>query len=228
MHLRRWSALGAFAALGAFLLAVPTAGFGGEDEMSGAKLKHGAGSGVYIVRMIDQPVVAYEGDVAGLTATKPAKGAKLDPRSSDVTKYVGYLDSKHDAALAKVGAKKIYDYRYAFNGFAAELSGAQADKLAATEGVLSVEKAVEVTMDTATTPAFLGLTDPVNGLWTKQGIKGENVVIGVLEPRIPPSPTARAPARRVRRASWITSRSPDRTASAPRAKTSAAPTATRS
>ena len=173
MHLRRWSALGAFAALGAFLLAVPTAGFGGEDEMSGAKLKHGAGSGVYIVRMIDQPVVAYEGDVAGLTATKPAKGAKLDPRSSDVTKYVGYLDSKHDAALAKVGAKKIYDYRYAFNGFAAELSGAQADKLAATEGVLSVEKAVEVTMDTATTPAFLGLTDPVNGLWTNEGSEGQ-------------------------------------------------------
>ena len=181
MQLRRWSALGAFAALGVLLLTVPTAGFGGEDESSGATLKHGAGSGVYIVRMVDQPVVAYEGGIAGLKATKPAKGTKIDPRSSDVAKYAGYLDSKHDAALAKVGGKKVYDYRYTYNGFAAQLSEAQADKLAATEGVLSVEKAVEVTMDTATTPTFLGLTDPANGLWTKQGIKGENVVIGIID-----------------------------------------------
>jgi subtilisin family serine protease len=42
-------------------------------------------------------------------------------------------------------------------------------------------------MDTATTPAFLGLTKPAaeGGLWAK-GIKGENVVIGVIDSGIWP------------------------------------------
>ena len=40
-------------------------------------------------------------------------------------------------------------------------------------------------MDTATTPAFLGLKDPVEGLWTK-GFKGEDVIIGILDSGIWP------------------------------------------
>jgi subtilisin family serine protease len=187
MQLRRWSALGAFAALGAFLLAVPTAGFGGQDESSGATLKNGADSGVYIVRMLEAPVVAYEGEIAGYKATKPAKGKKIDPADRDVTRYVGHLDSRHDAVLAKAGGQKVYDYRYAFNGYAARMTPGQVAKAEADPGVLSVEKAVEVTMDTATTPAFLGLTDPATGLWTSpRNIKGEDVVIGVIDSGIWP------------------------------------------
>ena len=41
-------------------------------------------NGIYIVRMIDNPVVAYEGDIKGLKATKPASGKKIDPYSSAV------------------------------------------------------------------------------------------------------------------------------------------------
>jgi hypothetical protein len=40
--------------------------------------------------MQQSPVVAYTGGVAGLNATKPAKGKKIDPASADVQKYVGY------------------------------------------------------------------------------------------------------------------------------------------
>ena len=41
-----------------------------------------------------------------------------------------------DAALASVGAsKKLYTYGYVFNGFAADLTPAQAQKLALTAGV---------------------------------------------------------------------------------------------
>ena len=40
-------------------------------------------------------------------------------------------------------------------------------------------------MDTATTPAFLGLTEAGTGLW-KRGIKGENVIIGMLDSGIWP------------------------------------------
>jgi subtilisin family serine protease len=177
-------AAGAFGVLAAAFLAlaaVATAGGGGADVES-TKLQRGGSAGVYIARLIDQPVVAYEGGISGLRATKPAKGKKLDPTSPDVVKYVGYLDGKHAEALGKVAGQKVYDYRYAFNGFAARMSDAEAEKLRDVEGVLTVEKAVEVVMDTATTPAFLGLIDPGSGLWTApRNIKGEDVVVGVVD-----------------------------------------------
>ena len=37
-------------------------------------------------------------------------------------------------------AKKLYSYGYVFNGFAAELTDEQAQKLTATKGVLAVSK----------------------------------------------------------------------------------------
>jgi subtilisin family serine protease len=139
-------------------------------------------SNVYIVRMVEQPTLAYDGGIAGLAATKPAKGAKLDPSDRDVARYADYLDFRHDAVLARVGGQKIYDYRYAYNGFAARLTRGEVKAAKADPGVLTVEKAEEVTMDTATTPTFLGLTDPDTGLWTPpRNIKGENVIIGVLD-----------------------------------------------
>ncbi|HWS52657.1 MAG TPA: S8 family serine peptidase [Pyrinomonadaceae bacterium] len=142
-------------------------------------------SGKYVVRMSDDPVVAYRGGVPGLRATKPAKGAKINPKSADVVKYAAYLDSRHDAALGKVGGgRKLYDYRYSFNGFTAELTGAQAAKLASTPGVVAVEADREYTMDTASTPAFLGLDAPGTGLWNQLGgvgVAGEDVIIGVID-----------------------------------------------
>jgi subtilisin family serine protease len=146
-----------------------------------------AAEAVYIVRLAEAPVVAYEGRIAGYKATKPAKGTKIDPSSTAVVRYAGYLDSRHDAVLAKTGGDKVYDYRYSFNGFAARMTKADAARAEANPSVLSVEKAQEVTMDTATTPAFLGLTKSAaeGGLWAK-GIKGENVVIGIIDSGIWP------------------------------------------
>ena len=182
MRVKRWGALGALAVLGT-LLALPTAGYGKADEGSKSK----AVAEVYIVHMLEAPAVAYEGGIAGLEATKPAKGTKINPNDRAVTRYAAYLDSRHDAVLAKAGGQKVYDYRYAFNGYAARMTPDQVAKAEADPGVLTVEKAVEVTMDTATTPAFLGLTDAATGLWTSpRNIKGENVVIGVLDSGIWP------------------------------------------
>jgi subtilisin family serine protease len=171
------SALIAVLALGGVLMALPAAAGGG------GKLE----SNTYIVRMLEQPAVAYTGGIAGLRATKPARGTKINPFDRDVVRYVNHLDSRHDAVLARVGGNKVYDYRFAFNGFAAVMTPGQAALAKADAGVLSVEKTEEVTMDTATTPAFLGLTDPATGLWTPpRNIKGENVVIGVVDSGIWP------------------------------------------
>ena len=46
----------------------------------------------YIVLMDDDPVVAYEGDLAGLPATKPGKGNKVNPNSAAVKKYLAHLE----------------------------------------------------------------------------------------------------------------------------------------
>ena len=141
-------------------------------------------NGLYIVRMIDNPVVAYEGDIKGLKATAPKNGKKIDPNSSAVVNYVSYLTSKHDKALAQVGGQKIYDYAYSFNGFAAKMSPAQARKLTGVDGVFSVSADEEYTVDTSTTPDFLGLTEE-GGLWD-MGYTGEDVIIGVVDSGIWP------------------------------------------
>jgi subtilisin family serine protease len=172
---------GAVLALVAIALGL-TAGVAGGATGESSASKH-----VYIVRLAEQPVVAYSGGVAGLKATKPAKGEKINPNSTDVVRYARYLDSRHDAVLAKTGGDKVYDYRYSFNGFAARMTKSDVTRAEADRGVLGVEKAQEVTMDTATTPAFLGLTDPATGLWTApRNVKGENVVIGVIDSGIWP------------------------------------------
>jgi hypothetical protein len=76
-----------------------------------------AATKTYVVQMLANPVVAYNGGVPGLEATKPAKGQKIDPQSSKVRRYVEHLNGTHANALQKVGGgQKIYDYVYSFNG----------------------------------------------------------------------------------------------------------------
>ena len=155
---------------------------GGDPDAHKAPGK--AKNGVYIVQMADAPVVAYQGGVPGLKATAPKKGQKIDPNSPEVVNYVTYLNGKHDAALAKVGGgKKLYSYTYSFNGFAAQLSPEQAAKMASVEGVLAVTPNELQSLDTSSTPAFLGLTDP-GGLWDQLGgigRGGEDIIIGIVD-----------------------------------------------
>lgn len=146
-------------------------------------------SGIYIVEMIEKPAVAYDGSIAGYKATQPKNNQKIDPTSTDVIKYVGYLNGRHDDALNGVGGgRKLYDYSYTFNGFAAELTDAQAGKMASMPGVLAVSADEVFTMDTSSTPAFLGLSDS-GGLWDQLGgvgSAGDGVIIGLIDSGIWP------------------------------------------
>jgi len=147
-----------------------------------------ASNRIYIVRMADLPVVAYAGGLAGLPATRPARGQKINPNSAAVSNYAGYLDGRHSQAVATVGGRKVYDYRYSFNGFAAELTEEQAVALRTQPGVLSVTKDELVSMDTSSTPTFLGLDAP-GDLWDRVGgvgNAGEDIIIGVLDSGIWP------------------------------------------
>lgn len=144
---------------------------------------------LYIVRMAEEPVVAYRGGIPGLQATRPNRGQKIDPNDPQVVQYAGYLDSRHDAVLgAAGGGRKVYDYRYSFNGFAAELTEEQAARIASAPGVLSVSRDELLTLDTSSTPSFLELDQP-DGLWNQLGgvgRAGEDVIIGIVDSGIWP------------------------------------------
>jgi len=179
LRLRTLGALSALAVLVAVIAAMPASGSSSADATE-----------TYIVQLVQAPVAGYEGGIAGFAATKPARGKKLNASSADAQKYAGFLTDKHNRALDKVGGgDKIYDYTAVFNGFAAKLTADQAAKLEGTKDVLTVEKAEQLTLDTSSTPAFLGL-DKAGGLWAQLGGlnkgglgkgAGEDMVIGDVD-----------------------------------------------
>jgi subtilisin family serine protease len=147
------------------------------------------GADVYIVVLKGFPVIAYDGEVAGIPATAPKAGEKLNPNSAKVKKYVAYLDSLHAALLSRAGARsdaKFYDYRYSLNGFAAVLTPAQASKLSAMSEVMLVERDQLHRATTENSPDFLGLTDESGGLWADLDLTGEDVIVGVIDTGIWP------------------------------------------
>jgi subtilisin family serine protease len=165
-------------------LTYPTAASASSDPTAGAP-DGPAGDGTYVVQLADEPVATYEGAVAGLRATRPAAGAKVDRTDPDVRKYVKHLDSRRGAVLSRVkGAKKLYDYNFTFAGFAAELTGKQAAALATAPGVVSVTRDEVRQLDTISTPGMLGLTGP-NGVWAKEYGSAENagrdVIVGIVD-----------------------------------------------
>jgi subtilisin family serine protease len=175
------------------VVAFPAAG-AGDPANAGPSTVAIAKNGIYIVQLAADPVVAYDGGLAGYKATSPKAGEKIDPQSPDVVRYVGYLKSAHDNAVAKVGGQKVYDYSYSYDGFAAKLNPAQAGALAKQSGVLAVTPDELVTQDTSSTPSFLGLDAP-GGLWEQLGGAsgdkkdtgaGEGMIIGDIDSGIWP------------------------------------------
>ena len=140
----------------------------------------------YIVQLAEPPVSAYEGGIQGHGATKPAPGQKVDAAEPAVARYKTHLASRHDTLLAGAGGgKKLHSYGYVFNGFAAELTGAQANKLAQTPGVLAVVPDERRTLAAAAGAESQGL-DGRDGPWQEIGAKGENIVIGFIDSGIWP------------------------------------------
>ncbi|MDH5332033.1 MAG: hypothetical protein OEW27_18980, partial [Aquincola sp.] len=74
--------------------------------MKSSTARRVAPNSAYIVQMAEMPVSAYAGDIKGYQATKPNKGQKIDPSHPAVVSYMSYLTSRHDTALARVGASK--------------------------------------------------------------------------------------------------------------------------
>ena len=88
----RWALLGAAFAFGvAGIAPVAVAADEGDGAPAKAAKKN---NNLYIVRMVDSPVVAYTGGIPGLQATKPRKGSKIDPDDPKVVRYATYLEAR--------------------------------------------------------------------------------------------------------------------------------------
>jgi hypothetical protein len=138
---------------------------------------------VYLVQLAAPPVVAYEGGITGLAATKPQLGRKLSPANLSVSAYAQRLAGDQDAVLASAGAlnTKVHSYQYAFNGFAARLSAAQLNRLRRSDQVIKVWDDSLRRLSTSNSAVFLGLLNNQEGLRTARGLKGEDVVIGFVD-----------------------------------------------
>ncbi|WP_380166983.1 S8 family peptidase [Jannaschia sp. R86511] len=139
--------------------------------------------GSYVVLLDDPALASYTGGISGLAATRPAEGEAVDMTGRDARRYADYLADRQAELLDEVDAEATYTYQVAFNGFAAELDGARATKLAGLPGVTAVLPNEVRSLDTVRSPEYLGLTGD-NGVWADLGgtdAAGEGVVVGVLD-----------------------------------------------
>lgn len=141
----------------------------------------------YVVILQDTPVAAYDGDVAGLAATRPEAGEKVNPDSSAVRAYRDHLESQRDKARSAAGVDEsqvVNTYDFALAGFSAVLTPAEADALRLQKGVMSVVRDELRQLHTDTSGDFLGLTDS-RGAYDK-GFDGSGVIVGVIDTGIWP------------------------------------------
>lgn len=138
----------------------------------------------YIVQLVDKPAASYTGQIAGLAATMPAQGERLNVDASAVQSYISYLDGKQSAVLNTLSnAEVTQQYSVVLNGFAAMLTDDEVRALKKNSAVASVQADSILQMDTSYTPSFLGLDAP-GGLWEQLGGKagaGENMILGIVD-----------------------------------------------
>ena len=146
---------------------------------------------IYIIQLEAAPVASYRGGVEGLEATNPSVQGQvqLDTQSPESVAYADYLEERQAEFLIsaeqviKHPLKVDYQYKYAFNGLAAELTPKEAEEIAKLPSVVRVERDVMLQPTTDVGPEWIGATSIWNGTTTGglPGTKGEGVIAGILD-----------------------------------------------
>lgn len=138
----------------------------------------------YIIQLADKPLASYDGNIAGLKATQPAPGKRLNLDTAEFKAYENYLNTRKASVRAAVAnAPVLHEYSLVLNGFSAMLTDAEARTLMARADVVAVTADAPRQLTTTSTYSFLGLDKP-DGLWTKLGGKtdaGEDIIIGIVD-----------------------------------------------
>ncbi|WP_432542235.1 S8 family peptidase [Kineococcus sp. SYSU DK002] len=124
--------------------------------------------GHYVVTLAQDPIARYDGSLPGIPRLKSATG-DVDLGRSTTRRYRDLLVQAQTEAAEVVGATVEQRYTVALNGFSAELTAAQAAKLATTAGVVSVTRDTTrhlATTDTATTTTTAATGTPAAGTGT--------------------------------------------------------------
>ncbi|GAA4492080.1 S8 family serine peptidase [Actinoallomurus oryzae] len=174
--------------------------------------------GRYIVTLATKPIATYQGGVAGIARTKPAKGAKLNAASSAARALGDYLVRQQNSAADSVHARADRHFTVALNGFSAKLTPPQAAALSHRAGVTSVvPDTINTIQDDKRSTDFLGLSGR-SGVWKAVGgakKAGKGIVIGDIDtgiwpesasftaPALGKKPSANAPYRAYRDGSTI-------------------------
>lgn len=143
---------------------------------------------IYIVELKEPAAVNYRGAQPGLAAMRRARGAKRERRSAALQSYIEHLRLSQDRMLATAGAAagKLRSYRYAFNGFAARLSAEQVSRLRRDPEVGRIWIDRERRVQTTNSAVFLGLENQDGGLRADLKLRGENIVVAVIDSGIAP------------------------------------------
>ena len=211
---RRGRRLLAIATTGLLLAAAPSAAVAAPPVVEPAAPGTAAGpysDGRYVVVLAGDPVAKADGSTAAEPNLKSAPGGGVDVTQRAAQDYRRTLLKTQEDVARTVGARPTQQYTVALNGFAAQLTAAQAQELAGTPGVLAVTKDVlrhptagSTTAGTtaaptagsttaaapatgsgtaATTADYLGLTGP-DGVWSELGGAagaGRGVVVADLD-----------------------------------------------
>jgi len=143
----------------------------------------------YLVVLRQAPAASYQGGIAGLGRTMPAKGQRFDDERPAVAAYRTFLGSEQARLLSDVGSPPtLYSYTTALDGFAARLTASQVQTLAESPDVLTVQPDTTAKIDDSRVSTGAAPATDQAGTITRQGRDvpasddaGRSVVIGVVD-----------------------------------------------
>jgi len=145
-------------------------------------------TGNYIVQLKGAPAITKAQELGELLPSNQMvakSGNKYNANTPKMAAYVKSLEARQKKVAGDIGSIKMgHSFKHTFNGFTARLNDKQKALLESHPDVAGVWADEVQKINTANTPAFLGLTGP--GGQHTMDIKGEDVVIGVLDTGIWP------------------------------------------
>jgi len=157
-----------------------------ESPQSKKTLKKG--SSLYIVQVKGNPGITQAqafGELLPSNQVVSVAGNNYNANTPAMKAYTKALQNRQDDLVNTIGSINIiHSFQHTFNGFSAKLTAKQKSQLEVHPDVVGVWEEELQTITTSNTPEFLGLTSP--GGQYALNIKGEDVVIGVLDTGIVP------------------------------------------